>query len=113
VLAINEDWIEEIPFLQQSLYLKKAGVAIGEIKNKGLVPAHDLAVSTIFAKDIARVELDKAQSLQYLKRKDVELDSVQKGWTLAAFEGVNLGWMKLLPNRVNNYYPNEWRILKD
>ena len=27
------------------------------------------------------------------------------------FEGRALGWAKLLPNRVNNYYPKELRIL--
>ncbi|ANI90769.1 hypothetical protein A9P82_12280 [Arachidicoccus ginsenosidimutans] len=112
-IALNENWLDEIPLLQQNLYLKKAGVTIGEIKNKGLVPAHDLAVSTIFAKVLPRVELDKAQSLQYLKRKDFELNDSLKGFVLASFEGINLGWMKLLPNRINNYYPNEWRILKD
>jgi NOL1/NOP2/fmu family ribosome biogenesis protein len=30
---------------------------------------------------------------------------------LIKHEGIALGWAKLLPNRVNNYYPNEWRIL--
>ncbi|TAJ53096.1 MAG: hypothetical protein EPO58_10940, partial [Chitinophagaceae bacterium] len=29
------------------------------------------------------------------------------------FEELPLGWVKVLPNRVNNYYPAEWRILKE
>lgn len=113
ILAIKENWSNDIALLQQHLYLKKAGITIGQIKNKGLVPAHHLAVSSIFAANIPFVQLDKAQSLQYLKRKDFELESDIKGWALAQYEGINLGWMKLLPNRMNNYYPNEWRILKD
>jgi NOL1/NOP2/fmu family ribosome biogenesis protein len=32
---------------------------------------------------------------------------------LAAYEEFNLGWLKVLPARINNYYPAEWRILKD
>ncbi|WP_163545095.1 methyltransferase RsmF C-terminal domain-like protein [Klebsiella pneumoniae] len=26
---------------------------------------------------------------------------------------MGLGWAKLLSNRLNNYYPSEWRIRKD
>lgn len=113
LLAVPGGYETDIAFLQQRLYLKKAGIAIGEIKNKGLVPAHDLAVSVIFAADIPYVQLDKAQSLQYLRRKEFALEHPVKGWALARYEELNLGWMKVLPNRVNNYYPNEWRILKD
>jgi NOL1/NOP2/fmu family ribosome biogenesis protein len=36
-----------------------------------------------------------------------------KGWNLIRHCGLNLGWAKVLPNRLNNYYPGEWRILKD
>ncbi|AYD48980.1 methyltransferase RsmF C-terminal domain-like protein [Arachidicoccus soli] len=112
-LAIDEKWLNAIGVLQKNLYLRKAGITIGEIKNKGLVPAHDLAISTIFNRNINKINLDKAQSLQYLKRKDFEIDNIPKGWCLAAFEDLNLGWIKILPNRLNNYYPTEWRILKD
>jgi NOL1/NOP2/fmu family ribosome biogenesis protein len=28
------------------------------------------------------------------------------------YENRNLGWIKVLPQRSNNYYPKEWRILK-
>jgi NOL1/NOP2/fmu family ribosome biogenesis protein len=35
------------------------------------------------------------------------------GWCLACFKGQALGWMKVLPNRVNNYFPAEYRIIKD
>jgi NOL1/NOP2/fmu family ribosome biogenesis protein len=28
------------------------------------------------------------------------------------YNGLGLGWAKILPNRMNNYYPQEWRILK-
>jgi len=28
------------------------------------------------------------------------------------YGGLNLGWIKVLPGRINNYYPKEWRILR-
>ncbi|MFY7840347.1 MAG: methyltransferase RsmF C-terminal domain-like protein [Lacibacter sp.] len=39
------------------------------------------------------------------------MDHPHKGWALATYNGFGLGWMKLLGNRMNNYYPKEWRIL--
>ena len=56
--------------------------------------------------------LDARQALQYLKRQDLAIDTDQKGWAAATYNQLTLGWMKLLGNRVNNYYPTDWRILK-
>lgn len=115
ILAIENKWAQDLDILQKNLFLKMAGVRVGEIKKKGLVPAHDLAVSALLSREIQRCALDRAQSLQYLKRQDLNLEEVtsQRGWVLATYKGLGLGWMKLLPNRVNNYYPTGWRILKD
>jgi NOL1/NOP2/fmu family ribosome biogenesis protein len=115
ILALENKWLTDLGILQKHLFLKKAGVTIGQIKGKGLVPAHDLAVSTWVNPAITGFEMDRAQSLQYLKSQapDLSLEDVTTGWTLALFEGIRLGWMKILPGRVNNYYPKNWRILKD
>ncbi|MCH5597281.1 methyltransferase RsmF C-terminal domain-like protein [Niabella ginsengisoli] len=32
---------------------------------------------------------------------------------MATNEYFSLGWMNALPNRINNYYPKELRILKN
>ena len=32
------------------------------------------------------------------------------GWQLIRYKGLGLGWIKKLQNRVNNYFPKEWRI---
>lgn len=113
IIAVQEQWRDDIAALQQTLHIRKAGVAIGEVKGKDLVPDHALALSLLVKKNLQALELDKENALQYLRRKDVALSDAPKGWTLARFEGVNMGWMKVLPGRMNNYYPVEWRILKD
>jgi len=33
-----------------------------------------------------------------------------KGWILFTYQNLPLGWGKNLGNRLNNYYPKEWRI---
>jgi NOL1/NOP2/fmu family ribosome biogenesis protein len=50
--------------------------------------------------------------LQYLRRQEVKIDTQHRGWLLVKYQGVNLGWVKALGSRINNYYPKEWRILK-
>ena len=94
------------------LYIKKAGIEIGTIKGKDVIPAHELAVSVLDKSAFNLIELNKEGSLQYLRRKDIQLASTI-GWSLVAFQGAYLGWIKGLQNRINNYYPADWRILKD
>ncbi len=113
ILALPEPWVQAIALLQKQLYLRKAGVAIGELKHSSLVPHHELAVSLLVNDALPKLILDKEQAIVYLQKKELHPGIVTKGFTLAMYENSNLGWMKILPNRVNNYYPTEWRILKD
>lgn len=115
ILGIENKWAMDVALLQKNLFLKKAGIRVGEIKNKGLVPAHDLAVSIWPRAEVQRCQLDRAQSLQYLKRQEMDPSrlEVKTGWALVTYQNIGLGWIKVLPNRVNNYYPKGLRILKD
>ena len=112
IRAIPEAWMSEIAVLASQLYIKKAGVEIGSLKGKDLVPAHELALSGLLMPSFPVLELDLEQALLYLKRKELVLNG-QNGWNLLQYCGLSLGWVKVLPNRINNYYPAEWRILKD
>src|SRR5690606_1416155 len=59
------------------------------------------------------VALAKEEALDYLRKGSLS-PAINKqglrGWALASYEGVALGWMKVLPNRINNYYPKSWRL---
>lgn len=105
--------LADIQFLSNKLKVVNAGVKIGEIIRDKLVPDHALAMSHLLQKDIQKIELDQEQAIQYLKKKEFNVQTGLKGWSLIAFEGHPLGWVNILPNRVNNYYPKELRILKD
>lgn len=94
------------------LHLIKSGTAIGTIKNGILIPDHELALSELVATDLPFVELDELLAIDYLRKNTIFIDSAIMGWCLMRFKGINLGWAKLLPNRVNNYYPVGWRIRK-
>jgi len=98
--------------IADNLYIRKAGVAIGKVAGKDLIPDHSLAVSTIISSEIVGISLKLNEALQYLRKEEVKTDGEVKGWALVLYEGVKLGWIKVLSTRTNNYYPKEWRILK-
>jgi 16S rRNA C967 or C1407 C5-methylase (RsmB/RsmF family)/NOL1/NOP2/fmu family ribosome biogenesis protein len=111
-MAINQQHKDSLDTLQRHLYIKKSGVRIGRLMGNDLVPDHELALSIYINKDtVLDTELNYDQAILYLRRENVEINTANKGWSLMTFEGHPLGWAKLLPNRVNNYFPKELRIM--
>jgi NOL1/NOP2/fmu family ribosome biogenesis protein len=113
IIAYPKRFKNDVAIAQSKLNVRKSGVAAGVIKGKDFIPHHELALSHIVNKELPFVEVDYDNAIRYLKRKDLLIDLPTKGWTLVRYEELNLGWIKVLPNRINNYYPPEWRILKD
>ncbi len=111
IVAIPHRWSETFSIIQKHLGVRKSGVAIGMFKGNDLIPHHEFALSRLLNKNVPYLELNKEDALKYLKRQDLTASSEKKGWMLMQHEGLNLGWAKVLPTRVNNYYPTNWRIL--
>jgi len=110
-IAVPHSILKEIILLQSCLYLRKVGISMGAIIRNELIPSHELAMSTIISNHINTIELSLEQALQYLRKTDLTLDNTINGWTLVKFGGLALGLVKVMPNRINNYYPKDWRIL--
>ncbi len=85
---------------------------MGKLGSKELIPEHELALSTVIASNIPALSVNREEAISYLRKEDIAQGSAPKGWTLVQYESHNLGWIKVLGNRVNNYYPKDWRILK-
>ena len=111
IIAVSAAVLNDVFILQSVLYLKKAGVSIGKIIRNELIPDHAFALSDLVAADVVAFETDLATALQYLRRNDIDVQTKYKGWALIKYKHAALGWIKVLPNRINNYYPKEWRIL--
>lgn len=95
----------------QHLYLKKVGTNIGSLIKNEVVPHHDLALSIHRSDTIQHIACSEQEAIKFLKK---ELNTIEgnKGWNLMMYQGFGLGWIKHLGNRLNNYLPNEFRILK-
>ncbi len=98
--------------LEKQLYIRNAGIFMGEMKGKDFLPSHDLALSNHIRPDIPSVELSYDDAIIYLRGETPKIKTGERGWCLAKYENRNLGWMKILDNRLNNYFPKDWRILK-
>lgn len=112
VFAFPVEMENDLTVVSANLYTKKAGFAVGKLLNNEMAPAHELALSVAVNKTLTTISLKKEEALQYLRKEEVTLETGMRGWALVQYEGLNLGWVKLLHNRINNYYPKEWRILK-
>jgi len=111
VLALPAVLEPDLLLLDKFLKTKWFGVNIGEFKGKDFVPSHALALSQWASPNLPTVDLSREQALLFLKKETFDPPpAVSLGWTLARFEGLNLGWLKILPNRMNNYLPQERRI---
>jgi 16S rRNA C967 or C1407 C5-methylase (RsmB/RsmF family)/NOL1/NOP2/fmu family ribosome biogenesis protein len=112
IRGISAPWLTGLKQLASSLYIRKAGTEIGHLKGRDIVPSHELALSLLPLDHLPSIELRMEEALQYLRRKEFQANA-DKGWNLVRYKQLPLGWVKVLSNRINNYYPVEWRVLKD
>ena len=59
--------------------------------------------------DMPRIELNYNEALQYLRREAVRVPA-PRGMVLLCYKGYVLGPGKCVGNRINNLYPEQWRI---
>lgn len=93
----------------QALY---AGVATGASKGTDFMPDHALALSLVAGSDIPYIDLSEEEALRYLKKESLRGHEVSKGIYAVRHKGLNLGWVKAVPGRLNNLLPMEFRIRK-
>ena len=112
VVAFPKAYENEYALLQQILKVIHAGITLGEIKGKDLIPHHSLAMSTILASDVfPKAEVTYEQAIAYLRKEGLILEAdVPRGYVLLTYKDVPLGFVKNIGNRANNLYPQEWRI---
>lgn len=112
IYALPAHLVEQYSILKGFLNIQYAGVVIGEVMKEKLVPDHALALSNLLKDDTPALELEYEEAIHYLQKTDITINPREKGWQLVTYRNHNLGWINALQNRINNYYPKEFRILK-
>lgn len=100
------DWHQ----LQKAVYLRKTGLNLGSPAAKEWLPDHEVALSIDANSDLPFISANREQALHFLKREEMSIDDIPKGWHIVKYNGLGLGWVKSLGNRLNNYLPKHWRI---
>jgi 16S rRNA C967 or C1407 C5-methylase (RsmB/RsmF family)/NOL1/NOP2/fmu family ribosome biogenesis protein len=113
VVGLLRSQEKDMLIVDSALYSKGFGTVLGQFKGTDFIPAHAFALSTLIHPDRPAVDLSLEDALRYFKKENLVLDQPTAGWTLARFGGQNLGWMKGLGHRINNYLPKDWRIRMD
>ncbi len=118
--SMRGDIIEAVPDSLKDIYkaavsrlkVLSAGVNVGRVKGRDIVPDASLALSTLLNRDAFHVvELSYADAVSYLRRDSITLPAdTPRGYVLVTYRGVVLGFMKNIGNRANNLYPQEWKI---
>ena len=104
-------YLSDIFALTKALRVIYSGVFVAMAKHEKLVPEHSFALSTAINNGaFNQVEFTVDHALQYLRKENLRVDQLEKGYALATYKGIPLGWMNIIPGRINNLYPSEWRI---
>lgn len=111
ISMINKNNLEEYSLLLDTLHVVSLGTKLASVKGQKLIPEHELALSVeLNRQNFSSQELSFEQAIQYLRKETVVLPEYKKGYTLATYQSIPLGWMHVLDNRVNNLYPKALRI---
>ena len=110
VNLLPEDFYEEIEFLATRLKVIYCGTTIAEVKGKDIIPLQGAANSIYLnIENFNKIDLDLEKAQKFLARQDFDC-AAEIGINLVTFNSTPLGWLKKMPNRINNYFPQEWRL---
>jgi 16S rRNA C967 or C1407 C5-methylase (RsmB/RsmF family)/NOL1/NOP2/fmu family ribosome biogenesis protein len=114
IYALPIKYVDDILILDSRMRLIKKGIHLGTSKGKKWIPTHDFALSNIIKRSaFPIIEIGHEDALRYYKGMNLESENkLEQGWALIAHNDNILGWVKVLPNRINNHLPKGWEIRK-
>jgi NOL1/NOP2/sun family putative RNA methylase len=102
---------QAIDVLAKNLRLVSAGTFAATVKHDKLVPEHAMALAIKLNREhFPTLELNIDDALRYLRKETLSITPDKTGFTLMRYQNIPIGWGNVLPNRINNLYPAEWRI---
>jgi len=113
IYAMNDQLVNVLNQVNDSLHSVTAGVEVAEIKSGLIIPAHPVSQSQFLKKDaFPQIELGHSDALKYLRGETHFNFQIQypDGFCLMLTEGLPLGFTRKSQTRYNNHYPSGWRI---
>ena len=98
-------------YVDERLNVIKAGTMIGETKNDSFIPAHDLAMSVKQKEGAWPVyDANYDEAVAFIRLGQFRIEEMPRGRVLIRYRGIPLGFVNNLGNRINNGYPQAWRM---
>ena len=89
------------------------GLHLGYIENNRFIPSHSLAMVNDIDKNNF-IELTREQSIDYMQGLTVNVsNSIKKGYAIASYNGLALGFVKQVNNTLKNHLPKGLRVSKN
>ena len=109
---IGADHLPRLQLLHNAMPVRYAGIETAEAIRDELKPAHAAALCPYLNTDnFQMMDINLDEALTCLRSEPLPAPPAGgKGWVLARYNGLGLGWLKNAGNRMNNYYPRNWRI---
>lgn len=117
---VREDTLRALPLHQLTnmqaafalLNTLSAGIEVAVRTPKGWQPSHALAMSEALNRNAFPViDVTYNQALAYLRHESLTVDAnTPRGFVLICYKRHPLGFGKCVGGRINNLYPQEWRI---
>lgn len=110
--AIPQHWQSHYRQARGRLRVLHAGITMGTLKGRDVLPHQSLALSTLLNREaFPAVDLTWQQAVAYLRKEAFPLpDGTPRGVTLLTYGRQPLGFAKNIGSRANNLYPQEWRV---
>lgn len=93
--------------------IRATPLPLGEFRKDLFFPSHFLLMAGLQNQQIPVIHLDQKQTYLLLKKIPFKLDTSEKGWAVASYQGQAISWIKIHPKggKFTNYYPNSLRLL--
>lgn len=113
IFACNPLHTKQIIEFDSQLYILQFGGELGLWKGKDFIPSHALAQNIVFdSTSIPKFETTRAEAQAYLRKENLTMPEMPKGYVLVEHQNAILGWSKNIGNRSNNLYPTHYRVRK-
>ena len=90
------------------------GCEIGREIKGSVKYSYELALSNEIIPDFFdNIEVSLEDAIRFLQKKALSNVPNVKSWALISYQKQPIGWVKKVGNRLNNYFPKEYRIRKD
>lgn len=111
-IAVSEQVFETLKYLPFKPV--SFGTECVEVKGQLELPSEYLVFSNEFNQTLyPKIELDIKQAISYLSNQSISIKMEWKGYVTLCYKGVNIGLGKSIGNRINNLFPNPWKLKKD